>query len=108
LRRCAVVNALQKRWTRGLHLSEILDMLNVTKLDLKERRVVIDVERLELPENNGGIFGSELLVLRALLEIRCDGFSNGFMRDSNSGCGRQNNEAEWPTLRARRNAIHLI
>lgn len=42
-------------------------------------------------------------VLSALLEIRYDGFSSGFMRDSNSGCGRQNNEAEWPTLRARRN-----
>ena len=46
--------------------------------------------------------------LRALLEIRCDRFSRGFERDSKAGCGRQHNEAAWPELHARRNAIRLI
>jgi hypothetical protein len=40
----------------GLHMSKILDVLSATKLDLKERWVMIDVERLELPENDGSIF----------------------------------------------------
>lgn len=46
--------------------------------------------------------------LRALLEIRYDMFSRGFERDSKAGCGRQHNEAAWPELHARRNAIRLI
>ncbi|WP_434605497.1 hypothetical protein [Acetobacter oryzoeni] len=46
--------------------------------------------------------------LRALLEIRYDRFSRGFERDSKAGCGRQHNEAAWPELHARRNAIRLI
>ena len=46
--------------------------------------------------------------LRALLEIRYDMFSRGFARDSKAGCGRQHNEAAWPELHARRNAIRLI
>ncbi|MCP1242362.1 hypothetical protein [Acetobacter lambici] len=46
--------------------------------------------------------------LRALLEIRCDRFSRGFARDSKAGCGRQHNEAAWPELHVRRNAIRLI
>ncbi|NVN25596.1 Hsp70 family protein, partial [Asaia siamensis] len=37
------------------------------------------------------------LVLRALLEIQREGFSGRLACDSHSGCGRQNNEAEWPT-----------
>ena len=41
---------------RGLHMSKILDVLSATKLDLKERWVMIDVESLELPENDGSIF----------------------------------------------------
>ena len=47
-------------------------------------------------------------ILRALLEIRYDRFSRGFERDSKAGCGRQHNEAAWPELHARRNAIRLI
>ncbi|WP_156470109.1 hypothetical protein [Acetobacter cerevisiae] len=47
-------------------------------------------------------------MLRALLEIRYDRFSRGFERDSKAGCGRQHNEAAWPELHARRNAIRLI
>lgn len=46
--------------------------------------------------------------IRALLEIRYDRFSRGFERDSKAGCGRQHNEAAWPELHARRNAIRLI
>ncbi|AAW59622.1 Putative transcriptional regulator (plasmid) [Gluconobacter oxydans 621H] len=46
--------------------------------------------------------------VRALLEIRYDRFSRGFERDSKAGCGRQHNEAAWPELHARRNAIRLI
>ncbi|MCP1250021.1 hypothetical protein, partial [Gluconobacter oxydans] len=45
--------------------------------------------------------------MRALLEIRYDMFSRGFERDSKAGCGRQHNEAAWPELHARRNAIRL-
>lgn len=46
--------------------------------------------------------------IRALLEIRYDRFSRGFECDSKAGCGRQHNEAAWPELHARRNAIRLI
>ncbi|WP_162493419.1 hypothetical protein [Kozakia baliensis] len=46
--------------------------------------------------------------ISALLEIRYDGFSKGFMRDPNSGYGRQNNEDVWSALRARRSAIPMI
>ncbi|WP_264996138.1 hypothetical protein, partial [Kozakia baliensis] len=48
------------------------------------------------------------LGIRVLLEIRYDMFSRGFARDSKAGCGRQHNEAAWPELHARRNAIRLI
>ncbi|WP_259329337.1 hypothetical protein, partial [Acetobacter pasteurianus] len=44
-------------------------------------------------------------IIRALLEIRYDRFSRGFECDSKAGCGRQHNEAAWPELHARRNAI---
>lgn len=47
---------------RGLHPPQILDMLGATKFDLKKRRVVIDVESLKFPENDGGILGSKLLI----------------------------------------------
>jgi hypothetical protein len=53
---------------RGLHVSKILDVLNATKLDLKERRVMIDIKSLEFPENNGGIFGGELLVFTIVIK----------------------------------------
>jgi hypothetical protein len=53
---------------RGRHLSKILDVLRATKFDLKERRVVIDVECLELPEHDGSIFRRELLVLAIVIE----------------------------------------
>lgn len=52
--------------------------------------------------------GPDRWLLRALLEIRYDRFSRGFERDSKAGCGRQHNEAAWPELHARRNAIRLI
>ncbi|MUZ74782.1 hypothetical protein GOZ90_19010 [Agrobacterium vitis] len=58
----------------GRHLSKILDMLRATELDLKERREVIDIERLEFPENDGGIFRRELLVLAIVIKCsRQDG-----------------------------------
>ena len=63
------------------------------------------VERSLLLLTMGAAWG---LLLRALLEIRCDRFSRGFARDSKAGCGRQHNEAAWPELHARRNAIRLI
>nr|WP_082247068.1 aldehyde dehydrogenase family protein [Acetobacter ascendens] len=57
----------------------------------------------------GAYHGKEgFIALRALLEIRYDRFSRGFERDSKAGCGRQHNEAAWPELHARRNAIRLI
>lgn len=60
------------------------------------------LEELSVPPNYG------LHPLRALLEIRYDRFSRGFECDSKAGCGRQHNEAAWPELHARRNAIRLI
>lgn len=54
--------------TRCRHLFQIIDMLVATKFDLKERRVMIDVESLELPENDGGVFRRELLVLAVIIQ----------------------------------------
>lgn len=68
LQRCVVVNALQKRWTRAVGICEIVDMLGATKFDLKERRVMIDIESLELLENDGGVFGGKLLVLAVVVQ----------------------------------------
>jgi hypothetical protein len=48
------------------------------------------------------------IFLRVLLKIEREWFSGCLSRDSNSGCGRQNNAAEWPTLQARRSVIRLI
>lgn len=53
---------------RGRHLSEIVDMLGATKFDLEERRVMIDVESLKLPENDGGVFGGKLLVPAVVIQ----------------------------------------
>lgn len=53
---------------RGRHLFQIVDMLGAAKLDLKERRVMIDVESLKLPEDDGGVFGGELLVLAIVIQ----------------------------------------
>ncbi|MTH89678.1 hypothetical protein GL283_19500 [Paracoccus sp. DK398] len=53
---------------RGRHLFQIVDMLGAAKLDLKERRVMIDVESLKLPEDDGSVFGGELLVLAIVIQ----------------------------------------
>lgn len=53
---------------RGRHLFQIVDMLGATKLDLEERRVMIDVEGLKLPEHDGGVFRGELLILAIVIQ----------------------------------------
>ncbi|MBS9721460.1 hypothetical protein JYU29_12270 [Tianweitania sp. BSSL-BM11] len=53
---------------RGRHLFQIFDMLCAAKLDLEERRVMIDVEGLKLPEHDGGLFGGKLLVLAVVIQ----------------------------------------
>lgn len=59
---------------RGRHLFQIVDMLGAAKLDLKERRVMIDVESLKLPEDDGSVFRGELLVLAIVIQsARQDG-----------------------------------
>lgn len=45
--------------------------------------------------------------LSALLEIQREGCSLRLARDSSSGCGRQNSEAEWPISPAGRSVIRL-
>lgn len=55
-------------------------MLRATKFDLKKRRVVVDVERLELPENDGSVLGGQLLVLTVVIQsarqLPLDGWAN--------------------------------
>lgn len=53
---------------RGRHLFQIIDMLGAAKLDLEERRVMIDVEGVKLPEHDGGVFRRELLVLAIVIQ----------------------------------------
>lgn len=45
--------------------------------------------------------------IRAFWEIQCKEFSWGLMRDSSSGCGRQNREAGWRLSPAGRSVIRL-
>ena len=82
-----------------------LDLVTLRRLQAEHNPLMI------MPLGNDHIVKKAIpqaRILRALLEIRYDRFSRGFERDSKAGCGRQHNEAAWPELHARRNAIRLI